>query len=134
MRFDAAGQRTEMVAAFEARNDTSLSMALRNTLELPSDPGVVLILQAELSQSILAMRVKTGTDEDHLRLKGLQTGYPVGLDQGTNLRAPCVRRHRKVEQIGCARLCAAVGVERMLKKLTIKMRSSPATMSWVPLP
>ena len=72
VRGDAARQRAEVVAAFEARHDAAAGVLVGERLDLLGDPGVVGLDQAELAELVVAVRVEAGRDEDHLRREAVE--------------------------------------------------------------
>ena len=115
MRFHAARQGFKVVATFERGDDAPAGMAVRNILDALGDPRIVLLVEAELAQVVVAVRVKAGTDENHLRLELLKPGHPHRLDHVAHSRALGVGRNREVDHV-VAPPRATVRVERVLEK------------------
>ena len=72
-------------------------------------------LRPQLAQVVVAVRIETGADEDHLRLELLQPRHPAGLDQLAHVHALGVGRHRQVEHVRRRMVGAAVRIERVLE-------------------
>ena len=115
MRFHAAGQGLEVVAAFERGDDAPAGMAAGDILDALRDPGIVLLIQAELAQVVVAVCVKAGADENHLRLERLQPRHPHRLDQVPHCCALGVGRNRQVDQVVAAGR-STVRIKRVLEK------------------
>jgi hypothetical protein len=93
-----------------------LAYLFRDVLDLPRDPGVVLLDQAQLAQVVFPVGVEAGADEDHLGLEGFQPRHPGLLDQLAHGHAPGISRDRQVDHVGGVRAGAAERIEGMLEK------------------
>src|SRR5690606_22731269 len=67
VQLDAARQRGQLVAALQRRDDAPFALLVGETRDLPAHPRVVFVAPAEMAHVVLAMRVESGRDEDHLR-------------------------------------------------------------------
>src|SRR6185369_7339554 len=63
---DAARERAQVVAAFEARDDAARGVPVGDRPDLLGDPAIVVLDEAELAELVFAMRIEPRRDEDHL--------------------------------------------------------------------
>ena len=121
-------KRRQVIAALQTADDTTVRPLIGDLNQLLSEPSIISFHQLHCSKVILAVRVKTGGNKDHLGLVLIQCRQPVLLYEFAYNVSPRASRDWDVHQVfRCAtrRINPGVGVERMLKELTINTCSFP---------
>ncbi len=116
MRSSAAAERTQVVAAFEGADDSPSRMLIGYFHQPLGDVGVIGFNQSHLAESVLAVRVEAGRDENHLRLEFVEPRQPHFVDHLPCYTALRSRWKRHVHHVFRKVAGAAVRIKRMLEK------------------
>lgn len=118
MGFDAAAERIQLVATLEHGDDTTSTVSVSNTPNLPRDPGVIILDPRKTGDLVIHMRIETGRDQNQLRPVHIERRQPARDDGIAKRRAITACRQRHVNGTPAPADSTGVRIEWMLESRT----------------